>query len=220
MNDSTHNYKLLSNFDRIGRAVRMRLLDRYPAKLIWGVFEGTRKELNFLAPNVPFIGKNNIWQINLDNCVMNIALYRTLKKWKFDMEEAVRVQNDIFEAYLHSFPKPMHWVYYWYYFSQFHQKQLNAAAAQSQKRQYPGDWVFTYVVGKDDGFDFGVDISECAILKLCHAYEVDEAYLPHLCKLDHAMSKVLNLGFVRQGTLAEGAPVCDCRWKRSASPVL
>ena len=217
---SIRTQKIMHTYTQIGQAVRMRLLDHYPAKLVWGVFEDTRKELAFLVPKMPYIGDKHIWQINLDMCVMNMALYRALKKRNFGVNEAVHIQNDIFEAYLHSFPKPLHWAYHWYYFSQFHQQRLSRAAILSQKRQYPGDWVFSYVEGNGDGFDFGVDISECAIVKLCHAYRVDEEYIPHLCRLDHAMSNILSLGFIRHGTLAEGAPVCDCRWKRGAATIM
>ncbi len=153
-------------------------------------------------------------------CVMNMALYRTLKKRKFLVDEAVQIENDVFEAYIQSFPKPLHWVYHWYYFSQFHQKHLRHAAIQSQKRQYPADWVFAYVDGDGNGFNFGVDISECAILKFCQAHHVDEQFIPHLCKLDHEMSNLFALGFSRKSTLAEGAPVCDCRWKRAAAMII
>jgi hypothetical protein len=34
--------------------------------------------------------------------------------------------------------------------------------------------------------------------------------------LEHALGKSLGLGFIRQGTLANGAMICDFRWKLSA----
>lgn len=211
--------KLMSAYNRIGQAVRMRLLDKYPAKLIWSVFADTRRELAVLAPKIPYIGEKNIWQINMDTCVMNLALYRTLKKRRFELKEAIQIQYDIFDAYLLSFPRPVRSAYRWYYFSKLHQKRLSQAAEQSQKRHYPGDWVFSYVGGNGHAYDFGVDITECAILKLYRVHGVEEEYLPYLCKLDHAMSNILSLGITRDGTLAEGAPVCNCRWKRSAVAV-
>jgi hypothetical protein len=219
MIDSVRTPKIMNSYTRIGQAVRMKLLDRYPAKLIWGVFDETRKELAFLAPKTPYIGEKNIWQINLDTCVMNMALYRTLKKRKFEVNEAAQIQYDIFDAYLLSFPRPVRSAYRWYYFSKLHKKRLSQAAEQSQKRHYPGDWVFSYVGGNGHAYDFGVDITECAILKLYRVHGVEEEYLPYLCKLDHAMSNILSLGITRDGTLAEGAPVCNCRWKRGAAAI-
>ncbi len=217
MNDSNRIRKLFNSYNQIGQAVRMRLIERYPAKLIWGVFEDARRELALLAPQIPYIGDKNIWQMNLDMCVMNMAMYRSLKKRKFQVDEAVQIENDVFEAYIQSFPKPLHRFYHWYHFSHFHQKRLRLAATRSQERQYPADWVFTYVEGDGDGFNFGVDISECAILKFSQAHRVEEQYMPHLCRLDHAMSDLFALGFSRQSTLASGAPICDCRWKRAAA---
>jgi hypothetical protein len=150
---------------------------------------------------------------------MDMALYRTLKKQGFELREAAQVLYDIFEAFLLSFPRPLLWAYRWYHFSPFHQRRLRLGAAQSQKRQYPGDWVFTYVEGNGNIFDFGVDITECAIVKFYRTHGVEEEIVPYLCKLDHAMSKFLGLGFTRRGTLAEGAPICDCRWKRGAETI-
>jgi hypothetical protein len=219
MIDSVRTQKLMNTYNQIGQAVRMRLLDKYPAKLIWSVFADTRRELTVLAPKIPYIGEKNIWQINMDPCVMNMALYRTLKKRRFELEEAAQIQHDIFDAYLQSLPRPMRWAYRWYYFSPFHQKRLSQAATQSQKRHYPGDWVFTYVGGNGHAYDFGVDITECAIVKLYRTHGVDDEYLPYLYKLDHAMSNILSLGITRNGTLAEGALVCNCRWKRSTATI-
>jgi hypothetical protein len=219
MIDSVRTQKLISTYNRIGQAVRMRLLDKYPAKLIWSIFANTRWELAALAPKIPYIGEKNIWQINLDTCVMNLALYRTLKKRRFELMEAAQIQHDIFDAYLLSLSRPVRSAYRWYYFSKLHKKRLSQAAEQSQKRHYPGDWVFSYVGGNGHAYDFGVDITECAILKLYRVHGVDEEYLPYLCKLDHAMSNILSLGITRDGTLAEGAPVCNCRWKHSAAAV-
>jgi len=219
MTDSVRTQKLMNTYNRIGQSVRMRLLDRYPAKLIWGIFEDTRPELAILATKIPYIGEKNIWQINLDTCIMNMALFRTLKKRRFELQEALQIQQDIFETYRLSFPSPMKWAYRWYYFSHFHQKHLSQAAAQSQKRQYPGDWVFSYMGGIGHAYDFGVDITECAILKFYRANRVDDEYLPYLCKMDHAMSNILSLGIIRDGTLAEGASICNCRWTRKTAAI-
>lgn len=219
MTDTIRTQRLMNTYNRIGQSVRMRLLDRYPAKLIWSIFADTRRELATMATKIPYIGEKNIWQINLDTCIMSMALFKTLEKRKFELQEAVQIQNDIFEAYRSSFPSPMRWAYHWYYFSPFHQKRLSRAAEQSQKRQYPGDWVFSYVGGNGHPYDFGVDITECAVLKLYRTHRVDDEYLPYLCKLDHTMSNILSLGITHEGTLAEGAPVCNCRWTRKTAIV-
>lgn len=215
MMDSFRTQKLMTSYNRMGRAVRMRLLDRYHAKLIWGVIAETRQELATLIPKIPYIGEKNIWQSNLDTCTMNLALYRTLMRQGFELREAVKILYDISEAFLQSFPMPLRWAYRWYTFSPFYRRYLRLEAARSQKKQYPGDWVFTYIDGNDSAFDFGVDISECAIVKLYRAHGCEE-FVPYLCKLDLAMGKIFGLGFSRSSTLAEGGAICNCRWKREA----
>jgi hypothetical protein len=215
MLEQDHQRKLLSSYDRIMRTVRLRLLSHYPAKLIWSVIADSRRELVNVIPKIPSIGEQNIWQQNLDNSSMGLALYRSLKKQYFSFNEAARMIYMVFETYWVNYPKPLRWVYGWYYFSPWFQDRLRQSAANSQFRKYPQDWVFTYVKGDGIIFNAGVDISECAILKFYRAQRAEE-FTPHWCKLDHAMGKILGLGFTRHGTLAEGAAVCDCRWKRGA----
>ena len=64
-------------------------------------------------------------------------------------------------------------------------------------------------------FDFVIDICECAIQKLYRAQNADE-YTPYVCHLDHAVGKMLELGFNRQDALVNSAAVCDCGWKLGA----
>ena len=70
---------LLADYDRLARSVRMRLLDRYHAKLVWGVIVDARLELARLIPKIPNNGNGYVWQFNLDISVMILALYRALK---------------------------------------------------------------------------------------------------------------------------------------------
>ena len=211
---STRKRKLLTDFDRMGCAVRMRLLDHYnySAKSIWSVMSQARWEFETLIPKIPYLGDFNIWQFNLDISAMNLALFRASQRQGFSFPEAVQLIHDIFEAYMHSFPKLLRQVNKWYFFSPFYQNRLRRGAAISQLRKYPGDWVFSYVEGNGSSFNAGVDIAECAILKFCHSQRA-EALIPYLCKQDHALGKLPGVVFSHTGTLADGSPVCDCRWK-------
>lgn len=207
--------KLLVDYDRMVRAVRMRLLDHYNSKLVWGTFAEARQRFAALISQIPDIGQRNVWQFNLDTSAMALALYSTLKAWGFTLPEAAQITRDSFEAYLQSFPRLLRLAYRWYYFSPLYQHRLRQGAVESQLRRYPGDWVFTYIERNDNAFDAGIDITECAIIKFYQAHKAAE-FVPYLCELDHAMGKLFGLGLTRQGTLAEGASLCDCRWKRGA----
>jgi hypothetical protein len=93
-----------------------------------------------------------------------------------------------------------------------HQERWRAQAGESQKRRYPGDWVFTFVEGDGQEFDYGLDFTECGICKYYHAQGADEL-TPYLCLMDGVVSKSFGLGLVRHKTLAEGADICDFRYK-------
>jgi hypothetical protein len=146
---------------------------------------------------------------------MMLAIYRALKKYSFSLSESVQVIYDISEAYLSGYPLPFRPVYRRYYFSQYNRDRLRRGAIRSQLRRHPDDWVFTFLDGDGIVFDFGIDISECAILKFYRAQNA-ELLTPFVCQLDHALGKLLGLGFHRQDTLSNGAAVCDCRWKLGA----
>jgi len=72
---------LLADYDRMARAIRMRLFDRYNAKLVWGMIADARREFATLIPKIPYIGNENVWQFNLDTCVMDLRYTRDEKVW-------------------------------------------------------------------------------------------------------------------------------------------
>jgi hypothetical protein len=92
------------------------------------------------------------------------------------------------------------------------QDAVKLAAAESQKRLYPGDWVFEFVPGNGT-FDYGIDYTECGICKLFHTHGADEL-TPYLCLHDYPMSQAAGSGLVRTTTLARGGARCDFRFKK------
>jgi hypothetical protein len=88
---------------------------------------------------------------------------------------------------------------------------IKKAAQESLKRKYPGDWVYTFM--EDDGeSDYGLDFTECGIVKLFHKYQADE-FVPYLCAMDIIMSDAANAGLHRTETIAEGGKRCNFRYK-------
>ena len=61
--------------------------------------------------------------------------------------------------------------------------EKRAQALQSQARRYPGDWVWDFVEGDGETFEYGYDFHECGTHKLFHAHGADE-FLPFFCYLD------------------------------------
>jgi hypothetical protein len=66
--------------------------------------------------------------------------------------------------------------------------------------------------GDGQEFDYGLDFTECGICEFYRAQRADEL-TPYLCLMDGVVSEVFCYGLVRYKTLAEGADVCDFRYK-------
>ena len=93
------------------------------------------------------------------------------------------------------------------------QDQRRHAAAISQQRRYPEDWVFEVVEGNGQGFAFGVDYTECGIVKYL-AREGAPELAPYLCWIDYPQFAAMHLRLDRTETLAQGGQRCDFRMSR------
>lgn len=94
-----------------------------------------------------------------------------------------------------------------------YEEKLKDAAAASQLRKYPEDFVLSFIEGDGDNFDYGLDITECGICKLYSAQGAGELSR-YMCLSDYVVSKAFNRGLVRYKTIAEGAEKCDFRFKK------
>jgi hypothetical protein len=172
-----------------------------------------RREHEGLLPEVPYIGgEENIFSEWLTYGVYYLAVYRTLNPLGQTVEQAGRI---IFETYEAMADRPQ-----WLIrlvgelkYGEGYVKRLRAAAAESQQRRYPGDWVCTFVEGDGETFDYGLDITECGIAKFYHAQGADEL-ARYLCLSDYVLSCAFERGLVRYKTIAERAGVCDFRYKK------
>ncbi|MEE9377586.1 MAG: L-2-amino-thiazoline-4-carboxylic acid hydrolase [Candidatus Lokiarchaeia archaeon] len=101
-------------------------------------------------------------------------------------------------------------------FSDAYINSLKRHCDNSQKRKYSDNWVMEFMDGTNEDFDYGFNVSECAILK---AYKKlgAEKYVPFACLLDHAYAHVLGYGLSRNQTIANGASGCDNRYTRNGN---
>lgn len=86
-------------------------------------------------------------------------------------------------------------------------------AEASHRRHHSGDWVFDFISGNGDGFDWGLDFTECGILKFFRRHGMTEL-MPYICVLDFVISDLQGTGLQRSGTLADGASRCDFRYRK------
>ena len=95
-------------------------------------------------------------------------------------------------------------------FGRMRRQKLQRAARRSQARRYPGDWVFERIDGDGETFDFGIDMTECGIVKFLNAQGAAEL-CPYLCDVDYVGAEALGFGLPRTKTLAWGCDRCDFR---------
>ena len=70
-----------------------------------------------------------------------------------------------------------------------------------------------FIEGDGVTFDYGVDYIECASCKFLTQQGAPEI-APYLCPVGILFSEALGWGLTRTTTLAEGAEVCDFRFKK------
>ena len=172
-----------------------------------------RQEYEALLPEVPTIGGDeNMFTEWLTYGVYYLAVYRVLKPMGQTVEQAGRIIYETYEV-MADHPQWLLNLAGGLKYGQRYVEQLRAAAAASQERRYPGDWVCTFVEGDGETFDYGLDITECGICKFYHAQGADEM-APYMCLSDYVVSQAFGRGLVRYKTIAEGADVCDFRYRQ------
>jgi hypothetical protein len=98
-------------------------------------------------------------------------------------------------------------------FSQRRVNQRRQAAVISQERHYPDDWIFDIVEADGKNFQFGVDYTECGIVKYLTKQNAIEL-APYLCWLDFPMCAAMRVKLVRTETIAQGGEKCNFRFAR------
>ena len=172
-----------------------------------------RREYEALTPEIPYIGgEENVFTEWLTYGVYYLAVYRVLKPLGQTVEQAGRIIYETCEA-MADRPQWLIRLVGSLKYGERYVERLRAAAAESQQRRYPGDWVCTFIEGDGETFDYGLDITECGICKYYHAQGADEL-APYMCLSDYVVSCAFDRGLVRHKTIAEGAEACDFRYKK------
>ena len=137
-------------------------------------------------------------------------MYRSLQARGASVEEAARLIYLGTASFFDSVPT--RWLMRWQgrrFFGRKRLDQLRHAAAISQERRYPDDWVFEFVEG--DGQDFARrDYTECGVVKYL-AREGAPELAPYLCWIDYPQFAAMHLRLDRTETIAQGGQRCDFR---------
>lgn len=84
---------------------------------------------------------------------------------------------------------------------------MKKGALWSQKRTYPGDFVFDFVEPAQSMY-YGINMTECGILKFFRNLGL-ERYVKYNCLIDYPMYQAFNIHLDRTQTLAHGAVCCN-----------
>lgn len=210
--------KLLRDHRKITTTGQEIMAARYEADFVAAVTRESLAEYEKLLPELPYIGGDqNPLTGNLVFSASALAFYRVMKRHNKTIEETGELLYRIMEAWIRRYPGFLRRLMRTYYMSKLSRRQSKKRASLSQERRYAGDWVFEYVEGDGEVFDWGRDYVECGIVNFLHSQGADEL-TPYLCLTDYALLGALGIELKRTMTLAEGGERCDFRFKRGESP--
>jgi hypothetical protein len=199
---------------RLGPVITERFGDR-EASL---VLAEARVEFESLIRTIPFIGgRANPLTWNLETSAMFLALYRALERRGVGTPEAGTLFARMIDRWLSSFPRILLRVGGLWRFSPWYLRSIRRRAKWSGRRTYPDDFVYDFVPA-GPGFDWGVNYTECAIVKFYGAHGAGEL-VPFMCPIDFQLSRAFGLGLRRSQTIALGDPRCDFRFRRGGPTV-
>jgi hypothetical protein len=205
--------RLLKDFDRMAARVKRVLISRYGEEPARALIGESRREYEALIPQIPYIGEKSPMLIFLLPTSRYLAVCRALQKRGATVEDGGRLIYEMCEAEAKAIPRSVRRLMGWLWFSPLFLRRVRKRAAESQDRQYPGGYVFTYVAGNGRDFDWGIDYAECSSCKLLKAQDAMEL-APYVCAVDKISSELLGWGLTRTMTLAEGFEKCDFRFKK------
>ena len=173
-----------------------------------------------LLPGIPYIGgKENRLTENLYLTAAMLAFHQELGTHGKTITETARIiylgTNSLYRSFPYNFM--LRWEG-WRIFSQDHLNKIRQEAEISHARRYPGDWVFDYLPSDGKTYLYGVNYTECGIVKYLDQQGASEL-APYLCWLDYPMCNAMHVGLIRTETIAQGFTKCNfrfCKWQSGA----
>lgn len=170
-----------------------------------------RNEFEIFIPQIPYIGGDD--NPGTESLIFNVILLPFLQffeKEGLDYYELGKLTYDLFEAfYKVILPKDN-------IFSEEFIDGEKERAKNSKLRKYPDDWVFDFIKSDGKNFTFGMDYSECGVLKFYKAQGA-EHFMPIVCIADLAQAQAHGYGLYRTQTIGNGAPLCDFRYVKNGN---
>lgn len=210
----------LRNKPRIMREVRVAIphfrklfVKAYGKDAGEAIAKETMQRFEALLPDIPYIGGDeNHLTMNLYMTAAMLAMYQSLRARGESVAEAARLIYLGTSSFYSGFPSRL--LLRWQGRKQFSRKRIDQRkhdAAVSQQRRYPDDWVFNIVEGDGQTFQWGMDYTECGIVKYLSRQDAPEL-APYLCWIDYPVFAAMRVKLIRTETLAQGGQKCDFRF--------
>jgi hypothetical protein len=206
--------KLMRGFDKTMSWFRPHLGELYGKEFTDQVLQEARIEYKRLIPLIPFIGGSKVHMTeDLMESVRILAYLRVLKANGKTVDECKEIVYRGMETRIAQYPRLVLKLGGIRAFSKPFRRYLQTQAKESQERKYPQGFVFDFVNGNGEEFDWGLNIYECGI---CKFYQEQDAFefMKMLCLIDYVLSDKLGYGLYRTETLVEGAEKCNPRMKK------
>ncbi len=204
--------KLTEEFNKAALMQKELLLSDFGESRVnkWTV--AARDEFKSLIPRLPYIGgdENSMTRFLVISAIL-MPWVKVLRENEVPMRRNGRMIYDMANEYYDRIPAPIRWYLGWSNFWESRKEKTRAAAELSGLRRYPDDWVYEFVEGDGEGFEYGIDMTECGLVKFWGSQGLGE-FVPYLCLTDWAFWKAVGIRAARTQTIANGGDRCDFRY--------
>jgi hypothetical protein len=208
-----HKSRLLKQHAKLMAFATDRLRARYGEATTGAIMLEVQQAFEDLIPAIPYIGGGaNPFTGTLIRTASIVALYRVLQRRGACIEQTGELVSQMAELWVRRYPAVVRKLIGRLYMSRWWRRRMCKQALASQSHRYRGDFVYEVVEGDGTEFDWGIDYLECGIVKFCHVQGADEL-APYLCRMDELLFPALGITLQRRGTLAQGCPRCDFRFR-------
>ncbi len=206
--------KLLKDFDGVFKRSKPFLVSRLGDS--WSkIVEEIRTEYESIIPMMPDFGGMEPFTRYIRSAAQYTATYRVLQRHGMSLEESGQFIYDFTEAFMKSYPR----LFLRALTGNIYSKKLREKAKETEKithlREYPDNYVLHYVEGDGVEYDFAIQYTECGVCKFQEKIGTPEL-TPYICMVDKISSDLFKWGLKREMIIAEGAPICDFRFKKGA----
>ena len=209
--------KLMKNFTIYTNDLRKLLTGMFDDDKIDKILTHMNEEFEKLIPIIPYIGgAKNLFTSTLIHNIYFLAIFRVLENVGVTYREIGEFYYEFSDDHHRLRKESMEKIGRDPAQFPFEKEYKNLAkffTRNSQKRNFPYDWVIDFVEGDGISFEYGLDISECGVYKTFKELGA-EKYVPLICMNRIREANIFGFGLYRTQTLATGAPTCDYRYTK------